>query len=123
MHQDQNPPACEFPYQVTLGAGQSRVVFACIADDDDHAAQLARQRYPALDVVTVERSSRPGMPKARFTAYRLYPGTQKPATHHVHGLTREEVNDETRFPLGPQKDESGNLFIWSYGINNGNPVY
>lgn len=66
-------------------------------------------------------AGKPQIEAARFTAYRHYPHDQS-RSGHVRGLTREEATDESRFPLGPQKDAVGRLFIWAYGLNDGNLI-
>lgn len=58
---------------------------------------------------------------ARFTAYKIHPDDQS-RSGHVRGLTLAQARDENSFPIGPQKDPSGRLFAWSYGINNGEKV-
>lgn len=57
----------------------------------------------------------------RFTAYKVYTDDQS-RTGHVRNLSLSEARDETRFPLGPQKDAAGRQFIWSYGIGDGEKV-
>lgn len=56
----------------------------------------------------------------RFTAYKVYTATQDRAGF-IENLTLEEARDETRFPLGPQVDASGQ-FIWSYGLGDGRKI-
>lgn len=54
-----------------------------------------------------------------FTAYKVYTGDgNQQRDGFIRGLSLEEVNDLTRFPLGPQRDQKGD-FVWSYGINDG----
>lgn len=57
----------------------------------------------------------------RFTAYKVFVQDQS-RSDHVRNLTLEQVRDETLFPLGPQTDESGRLFVWAYGINDGEKI-
>lgn len=54
----------------------------------------------------------------RFTAYRVSTSNQN-RSGHVKNLTLAQVRDETRFPLGLQKDSRGENFIWAYGLNDG----
>jgi hypothetical protein len=57
----------------------------------------------------------------RFTAYKMHVDDQS-FFGHVPGITLDEVRDETRFPLGPQKDSSGRIYVWRYGLNDGNKI-
>lgn len=57
----------------------------------------------------------------RFAAYKVYPDDQSRAGH-VRNLTLAQARDEKSFPLGPQHDASGRLFVWSYGIDDGRPA-
>jgi len=56
----------------------------------------------------------------RFTAYKVYTATQD-RSGFVEKLTLDEARDETRFPLGPQRDASGQ-FVWAYGLNGGQKI-
>ncbi len=58
---------------------------------------------------------------ARFTAYKVFVQDQS-RSDHVRGLTLEQVRDETRYPLGPQKDDAERLFVWAYGLNEGEKI-
>ena len=54
----------------------------------------------------------------RFTAYRIYTATQE-RSHYHRNLTLEQARNKHLFPLGPQTDSLGRIYVWSYGINNG----
>lgn len=53
----------------------------------------------------------------RFTCYKIYSATFDRGGY-VYDLTLDEVNNISRFPLGPQFDRTGQ-YTWAYGINNG----
>lgn len=112
----------EYSYRVMLGTGPGQIVFNCLADDDENAKAVALGRYPGKDISSVLKLDKPPIPKGRFTAYRVYVHEGSRRSHFVHHLTRDEVNDVSRFPLGPQKDEGGNLYVWAYGLNDGNLI-
>lgn len=112
----------EHSFQIEMGTGPGRITFNCLADDEDDAKQKAHANSPGREIVSVVQLSRPPVLKARFTAYRTYPHDPFRQSHHVHGLTHKEVNDESRFPLGPQRDGEGTLYVWQYGLNNGERI-
>lgn len=63
------------------------------------------------------RQSSDANAEARFVAYKAYPhDPNRGRDGHVRNLTFAQARDETRFPLGPQKDEQGCLFVWMYGL-------
>ena len=62
-----------------------------------------------------------GIEERRFTAYKTYPETGE-RQGFVRNLTREEATDPERFPLGPQHDVNGRLFVWQYGLNDGQKI-
>lgn len=59
-----------------------------------------------------------GIEEKRFTAYQVFPHDQS-RSGHVRNLTLAQARDESRFPLGPQRDPAGKLFVWAYGLNDG----
>jgi hypothetical protein len=55
----------------------------------------------------------------RFTAYKVYVGDgNQNRADFVRNLTRDEAQDQQRFPLGLHHDLRGS-YIWAYGINDG----
>ena len=58
---------------------------------------------------------------ARFTAYKVYVQDQS-HSGHVRNLTLAQARDDSRFPVGPQTDDSGRTFIWAYGLNDGEKI-
>lgn len=116
------PTTHEHAYQVEIGTGLAKLHYNCMADDGEQAKGKALAAYPDHDIVTVQKLAKEPILKARFTAYRTYPHDPFRQSHHVHGLTHKEVNDESRFPLGPQKDGEGTLYVWQYGLNNGERI-
>ena len=112
----------EHSYRVTIGAGPGQVVFNCLADDDNDAKAKALNWYPGKGISLVLKLDKPPISKARFAAYRIYVHENSRRSHFVHGLTHDEANDVSRFPLGPQKDDAGNTFVWVYGLNDGNLI-
>lgn len=62
-----------------------------------------------------------GIDDRQFTAFKVYPHDQS-RDSYVRNLTLSQARDEKLFPLGPQYDISGRLFVWSYGIDDGRPV-
>jgi hypothetical protein len=112
----------EHSFQIEMGIGLGRITFNCLADDEDDAKQKAHANCPDREIVSVVKLARPPVLKARYTAYRTYPHDPFRLSHHAHGLTHKEVNDESRFPLGPQKDGEGILYVWQYGLNNGERI-
>lgn len=72
----------------------------------------------SLTIKKVSKTEAKSLNPRRFTSYKVYPHSGM-RNGFVTNLTLEEVRDESRFPLGPQTDHHGRLFVWSYGINDG----